>query len=83
MAPDVVIRPTLLLKAFGEPERSSGPATIPNGWEKVVGMEYSVTLPAVVIRPILLLPFSENHNTPSGPDAIPDGLLFTLWSGIR
>ena len=59
----------------------SGPAVIPFGDVKGVGMANSVMAPDGVIRPILLPVNSVNHNALSGPLVIPKGTLPAVGTG--
>ena len=59
MTPAVVIRPILLASSSVNQRLPSGPAAIPAGRCRPVGMGNSVMTPAVVIRPIWLPRFGE------------------------
>ena len=74
MTPAVVIRPIWCVAPSVNQRLPSGPAAIPRGPLKAVGIVNSVTAPAVVIRPILLVlpPLnSTNQRLSSGPNAKP------------
>src|SRR5207302_1883285 len=75
IAPEVVIRPTLLPPASVNQRFPSGPPVTRVGTLPAVGTMNSVKAPAVVSRPILPV-CSVNHRFPSAPVVIPDGRLF-------
>jgi hypothetical protein len=72
IAPEVVIRPMLLVPDSVNQSAWSGPTVISTGRDPA-GRPNSVIAPPSVIRPIRF-PFSSvNHTLPSGPAVIPAG----------
>ncbi len=79
-----VIFPILFVLYSVNQRFPSGPAVITCKLAFVVGILYSVTVPAVVILPILFAVCSVNQRFPSGPVVISSGLLLVgaLYSVI-
>src|SRR5689334_13400616 len=80
IAPDGVMRPTLLPPSSANHMAPSGPSASRTVRLAAVGIGYSVILPSTAIRPIWLALGSANHSAPSAPAASPAGVAFGVGS---